>query len=306
MAVYPISSGHPDLTGNLIPELFAQQLNVEFYADTVFGEIANTDYDGRISQHGDKVTVPTLPTMPVRAYTKGQKLLYTQNQPGTVQLLIDKGFYWAFPANQLDLKQSQINFVPPWMAHGSANLKISVDQEVLSYVYGQAHASNVGSAAGAESADINLGVATAPLQLTKANILEVIVDCGTVLDEQHVPVEGRWLVLPPWACGMLKKSDLKDASLTGDETSPVRNGRLGTIDRFHIYNSSNLTTGTDTYKVWNACFGHKVGLTFAAQLVASEQFTDPDDFGKKVRALFVYGRLVNKPEAIGHLYVRKS
>ncbi len=44
----------------------------------------------------------------------------------------------------------------------------------------------------------------------------------------------------PWVCGMIKKSELKDASLAGDGTSIVRNGRLGIIDRFTLYCSNNL------------------------------------------------------------------
>jgi len=305
MAVYPLAGESPDLSGNLIPELYALEFNIEFYAKTVFGEIANTNYEGKIKQFGDTVNIPTYGEMAVREYTKGQKLIYTPSQPGTIQLLINKGFYYAFPANQLDLKQSQIDFVPPWIKRGTNNLKIQVDQEVLSYVYGQAHAANQGATAGLESENINLGAATAPLQLTKTNILEVICQCGQVLDEQQVDDEGRWMVLPAWAITLIKTSDIKNTGLTGDDTSPIRNGRIGEVDRFQIYRSSNLTTGTDTVKVWNACFGHPDGVTFAAQLDTSEQFTDPNDFGQLVRALFVYGRLVNKPEAIGHLYLRQ-
>lgn len=46
MAVYPVAAGHPDLSGTMIPTLYAMKLLVEFYKATVFGAIANTDYEG--------------------------------------------------------------------------------------------------------------------------------------------------------------------------------------------------------------------------------------------------------------------
>ena len=158
---------------------------------------------------------------------------------------------------------------------------------------------------GADSGDILLGASTAPLQLTKANILEVIVDCGLVLDEQKIPEQNRWMVIPPWAAAMLKKSDLKDASMTGDGTSPLRNGRIGSLDRFILYSSLNLETGTDTVKVWNAMFGHPMAISFASQMTKTGTLRAESTFGDMVRGLNVYGRKVFHPEALGHLYIRK-
>jgi len=288
----------------VIPELFAAEFNIELYSKTVFGEIANTKYEGTFKNHGDKLTIPTMPDIPVRKYIKGQKLVYTKNEPGTVVMNIDQGFYWAFPANALDQKQAQFDFVPPWMAHGTKNVQIEIDKEVLAYTYAQAHVSNTGASAGIESGNINLGAATAPLQLTASNAVRVVLDAALVLDEQNADDDGRYMVLPLWATQMIKDSDIKVTSLTGDSTSPIRNGRIGMIDRFKIFGSNNLHTGTDTVKVWDAVFGQMDGLSFAAQLTASERFMDNDDFGEKVRALVAYGRKVVKPALIGHLYLR--
>jgi hypothetical protein len=73
-------------------------------------------------------------------------------------------------------------------------------------------------------------------------VLNYIVDMGTVLDERNIPETGRWLVIPPWAAGMIKKSDLRNASISGDGSSLLRNGRLGMIDRFTLYASNLLPT----------------------------------------------------------------
>jgi hypothetical protein len=38
----------PALSGTFIPTIWSGKLNVKFYATTVFGEIANTNYEGDI------------------------------------------------------------------------------------------------------------------------------------------------------------------------------------------------------------------------------------------------------------------
>ncbi|HKJ72978.1 MAG TPA: hypothetical protein VKA19_02585, partial [Alphaproteobacteria bacterium] len=109
------------------------------------------------------------------------------------------------------------------------------------------------------------------MAIDKTNVLDFIADLGSVLDEQNVPESDRWLVAPPWFTNLIKKSDLKDASLSGDNTSIMRNGRLGMIDRFTIYQSNLMAKTTDgSYSVTNMIAGHKSALTFASQLLNNE------------------------------------
>lgn len=41
--VYPVTSGHPQYSGNFIPEIWAGKLIENFYDATVLGAISNTD-----------------------------------------------------------------------------------------------------------------------------------------------------------------------------------------------------------------------------------------------------------------------
>ncbi|MBA1914630.1 hypothetical protein, partial [Escherichia coli] len=68
---------------------------------------------------------------------------------------------------------------------------------------------------------------------------------GQVLDEQNIPEVGRWAVMPAWAGRMIKQSELRQAYLSGDSVSMLRNGRLGMVDRFTIY-ISNLLPNNST------------------------------------------------------------
>lgn len=306
MAAFPTAAGHPQMSGVYLPRLYAKRLLVEFYAVTVFAAIANTDYEGEIKNQGDTVRIRKQPDITIRDYTKGQILTYENPDPSSVDLEINKGKYWALRINKVDEVQSDIAFATKWASHAAEKLKIKIDTDVLANVYSDAHASNLGATAGKISGDINLGVSGTPLQLTKTNVLEIIVDCGTVLNEQDVPNEGRWAVIPAWAEGLVKKGDLKDASLAGDGTSIMRNGRIGVINNFTLYSSNNIATTTDgSDTVFNSIFGTSESLTFASQITESEVITNQNDFGSLLRSLQVYGYKVVKPEALGHLYVKK-
>ena len=145
----------------------------------------------------------------MRDYVIGQGLNYTKQVGAVVELLIDKGKYFAFPINSVEKKQADMNFMDKWSDDAAQQMKIAVDSDVLSGVYADAHASNKGATAGAISGNINLGAAGAPVEITKANVIDKIVELGQVLQEQNVPETGRFIVIPAWMGTRIKTSDLK-------------------------------------------------------------------------------------------------
>lgn len=304
---YPYVDSTSTMSGNYIPEVWSAKTLVKFYLSTVFGDIANTDYEGEISGKGDKVIIRTVPDIVIRDYEIDQKLQYTKPEGGTVELLIDKGKYYAVPINDVEKVQADIDYVEKWSDDAGKQLSIVIDREILSDVFVDADSDNKGTTAGAISGAYNMGTTGTPLAVTKTNILEVIVDMGSVLSEQNVPEDNRWLVFPTVFCGLIKKSDLKDVSLTGDAKSPLRNGLIGSIDNFKIYRSNNMTFTTDgSYSVANTIAGHKSAITFASQLTKNETLKNPDDFGDLMRGLQVYGYEVIKGEALVHGYFYKG
>jgi len=311
--MYPTAAGVRNIaatTMRYVPAIYSGKLLVKFYARSVASAISNTDYEGEIKEQGDTVYIRSTPDITVRDHTKGQALVHEQPSSSPVSLLIDKGKYWAFSTNKVDDKQTDIKkYTDKWTDDASKQLKIAIDTAFLGDVYSDAHASNYGATAGAISGDINLGAdGGTSVELTTANVLTKIVECGQVLDEQNVPEEGRWMVIPSWMASLLKLSDIKDASLTGDTVSPLRNGRIGIVDQFTLYKSNLLTTTTDGDGDAAACiiFGTNHAITFASQLTENENMKNPWAFGTLFRGLQVYGYKVVKPEALGWLYAKKG
>lgn len=301
-----VAAGAVQYSGNYVPNVvWSGKMLIKFYQSTVFGDICNTNYEGEISKMGDSLKIRTTPTITISDYTKFQDLDEEIPSSDPVTLDIDRAKYFNFVVDDVDKFQSDLDYVEDFTRDASEQLKISTDRTILGNVYTQADDDNQGSTAGLLSNNINLGTSGSPVQLTKANVLEYIVDLGTVLDEQDVPEDDRALVLPAWACGLIKKSDLKDASLAGDSVSIMRNGRLGMIDRFTIYKSNLLATVADSGStVTNIIACQKNAISFAAQFTKMETLRSVKTFGEIIRGLMVYGFKVLKPEALVWGYVK--
>jgi len=304
---FPSQAGQPTYSGVMIPEIWATKLIEKYYDTTILSKISNTDYQGLITGQGDKVIIRTNPTLEINDYEIGMTLI-NQRPVGTViELLIDKGLYWSAIIDDVVEKQQDIDQMNKWATDAAEQLKIKLDTRVLAAIVPDISADNKGSTAGVRSNDIDLGVTGAPLAIDSTNILESILNAGQVLDEQNVPETGRFMVLPFWATNQLKQSDLKAAYLTGDNTTPLRNGLVGSVDRFDIYNSNLLPTYTDgSYTTTHFLFGVDYGLTFATQLTKTESLRAESTFGNIMRGLMVYGHKVIKPEALGAIYAVKA
>ena len=297
---FATSPGHPSYTGNFIPEIWSGKLIENFYDATVLAAISNTDYEGEIRSMGDTVNIRTTPEITIQTYVKGQTLAVENPDKTKLQLIIDKGEYFACVEDDVDQVQTDIALMDMWSKDASERMKIKIDQRVLTDLLTDVHASNKGQTAGAISGNIDLGVAGTPEALTTSNVIGKIVDMGTVLDEANCPEQNRFLVIPAKMAGLIKQSDLKDASITGDGSSPLRNGRLGMIDRFTVYVSHNLKKSGSEFSV---IAGHTMGFTFASQMTNMETIRSETTFGNIIRGLQVYGYKVVKPEALATMIV---
>ena len=187
-------------------------------------------------------------------------------------------------------------------AHVRCTILAELDR-IADHILKQLHQLQAVRHDGWQGLNIDLGATVAPAVITPSTVLNYIVDLGTVLDEQNIPETGRWLIIPPWVAGMVKKSDLRNASISGDGSSLLRNGRLGMIDRFDLYASNLLPTATEgSATATNIIAGHPHGLTFASQITKVETLRSELSFSTLLRGLQVFGAQVLDGIALSVLY----
>jgi hypothetical protein len=316
-AVFPSgSTGNAFQTNGFIPEIWSGKLIEKFYSSTVLAAISNTDYEGEIKNQGDRVRIRTKPTITIRDYRADGALTLERPEGSDIELYIGNGKYFNTILDDVMDIQSDLNALSIWSDDASQQLKIQIDTDVLGGILGEMNATNRGVAAGAITGSINLGATTTPLATVarspgvgEVEILDVILRLAQALDERNIPEEGRWVILPVWAVSMLKFSDLRQAYLTGDQTSPMRNGRIGMIDRFTVYSSNLLPSGVagglaaGEFVLYS---GHSHGLTFASQINKVETLRSESTFGTILRGLQVYGYQIVDGTALAQAVVTKG
>jgi hypothetical protein len=323
-ATYPINAGGFNApngqtaysgtaySGTFIPTLWSGKLAQKFYAATVFGEIANTDWQGDITGMGDTVIINTIPTITINNYSIGQNLAYEIPAPSTISLTIAKGKYFGVNVNNVLELQAKPKLMDVFTNDAAMQMKIAIDSDVLLGTFNQGAATNQGATAGKISASFNLGTDLAPVTLTAANILQSITALSSVLDEANVPETDRFLVISPTERQILMQSNLAQAQFMGDPSSILRNGKIGQIDRFTVYVSNLLPraaagqsyTGTvvsNALKRHAIMAGHKSAITFASQIAKVESLQNPNDFGTLIRGLNVYGYKVVQADGLALL-----
>jgi hypothetical protein len=195
----PWSGSNPSTaySGTFIPEVWSGKLVEKFYKATVLGAIANTDYEGEIKNFGDKVQIRSIPTITIRDYS------------AEIDLVVDR----PSEAKQTLEVQADIDQLSIWAEDASEQMKITIDGDVLNGgtagdgtgVVNNAdlNSDNKGNSAGVLSSSVRLGLETDPTHVAKAAvgggtgadgsnemaIVDYIVNCGTVLDEQNLRAE---------------------------------------------------------------------------------------------------------------------
>ena len=309
---------NPSYSGTFIPSIWSAKLNAKFYAASTFASICNKNWEGDISSLGDKVIINNIPTIAIADYVVGGNLNYQTPVPNTIEMVVDRAKSFSFQVNDVLDYQAKPALMSMFSDDAGQQMRVVMDSTGLYRTFSQAAAANKGNNAGVRSGLFTLGTEGTPFSLTAANVLQKVLELASVLDEQNVPDSGRYLVIDPLTRTLLLQSNIAQAYLTGDATSPVRNGLIGRIDRFDIYVSNQLPFMAANAAVWTSgdgsesqtagatnagrrralIAGQTTAVAFASQMAKTETLRNPTDFGDLVRGLNIFGIKVVKPEAL--------
>ncbi len=289
------SAGYDNLpSGNWLPSIYSQKVLKYFRRSSVVEGITNTDYAGEIENYGDTVRIIKEPTISVSSYTKGSQTNLQNLADDQTTLVVDTANYFAFKVDDIEERQSHVNWESLATSSGAYALKRKYDRDVLEAI-STTSGINAGTAVTANTGDL---------------AHSVIAESARLLDDNEVPEENRWFVAPPIFYEQLGAAGSKvmDMSVMGGSgESPLRNGLVSevTIAGMKLYKSTALNrSGTDIITISgtsNAYFcmgGHMSAAATASHIAKTEVVRDPDSFSDVVRGLHVYGSKVLRAEAI--------
>ena len=303
---FTTAAGYDNLSnGNFVPQIYSQKVLKYFRRASVAEAITNTDYSGEIENFGDTVKIIKEPTITVTAYQRGASINSQDLTDAEISLTVDQGNYFAFKVDDIEERQSHVNFEALATSSGAYALKKQYDYNVLS---------NINSNATTDTS--NLGAASSAISCNTGNeCANYLSTAARLLDENDVPEENRWAVAPPQFYEILRQADAKlmDASVTGEATSPLMNGNVTSrkVHGFTLYQSNAIAVGgagsdatatfgpSSTSGETNVLFGHMSAVATASAIAKTEVVRDPNSFADIVRGLHVFGRKVLRGSGTG-------
>jgi hypothetical protein len=307
------SAGYTNLpNGKWNPSIYSQKVLKFFRRSSVAEAITNTDYAGEIENFGDTVKIIKEPTVAVSSYTRGAVVNTEDLNDTEISLTVDQGNYFAFKVDDIEERQSHVNWESLATSSGAYSLKKAYDYNVLLAISDNAATDTTSLGSAGSSISTNTGNECANYLSTFARFL----------DQNDVPEDNRWFVANPEFYEILRQADAKlmDASVTGENQSALMNGAVTSrkIHGFTLYQTNVITTGTvgvaadhtfgpvATSGKTIALAGHMSAVCTASHIAKTEVIRDPDSFADIVRGLHVFGRKVLRGSGTGYKGVFKG
>ena len=229
------SAGYDNLpSGNFLPIIYSQKVQKFFRTASVVEDITNTDYAGEIENFGDTVNIIKEPTISVNSYVRGGHIAIQNLADDQLQLVVDQANAFAFKVDDIEERQSHVNWESLATSSGAYALKDSYDENVIA-----AMVSGAGTTVGSDGSGTDTGFGTS--ETDPANILA---NAAKRLHANDVPTDNRWFLGTPEFYEQLGQASAKlmDASVTGDGKSPLRNGNVleGKVNGFKLYMTNNF------------------------------------------------------------------
>ena len=286
------AAGYDNLpSGNFLPIIYSQKVQKFFRTASVVEDITNTDYAGEIENYGDTVNIIKEPTITVSSYTRGGQINIQNLADDQLQLTVDQANAFAFKVDDIEERQSHINFEALATSSGAYALKDSYDENVIAAMF-----SGAGTTVGSDGSGTDTGFGSSETDPT-----DILANSAKRLHAADVPTDNRWFLGTPEFYEQLGQASAKlmDASVTGDGTSPLRNGNVmdGQVNGFRLYMTNNFAASS-TSNYFKVMFGHMSSTATANQIAKTEVVRDPDSFADIVRGLHIFGRKVLRTEAL--------
>lgn len=263
---------------NFIPTVWSARLMANLHKSQVYTSIVNRDYEGEISGAGDTVKINGIGPITVGTYTKNSTSITPQSlDDASVNLLIDQSKYFAFKIDDVDKAQTKPKVMDEAMREAAYALRDEADELIAGFY-------------------VSASITEASTALNSANIIEKIAMVGQRLNENNVPMDARWMVIPPWFHTKLVIAKILYAT---DNAETLSNGFVGRALGFNFYMSNNVAdTTTTSTPVSRIMAGSRRAITFAEQIVSIEAYRPEASFADAVKGLHVYGAKVTDPKSL--------
>jgi hypothetical protein len=272
---------------NFIPTVWAGKLLKNLNNDHVYAQGCNRDYEGEITQAGDAVKINSIGRVTIGTYTKNTDMGAPETLDDAQQVLvITESKFFNFQIDDIDKAQQKPKVMSDAMAEASWGLAETADDFLAALITAGVASANILTAA--------TSVGTGP---TDDDAYELLVDLDVRLSNNNVPRVGRWVVVPPWYEGLLRK-DVRFVSFGTDKNrANLRGEPIGSASGFEVRISNNVPNAAGAYDI---LAGYPGAVTYAEQIPSgSVKAYEPEQrFADAMKGLHLYGAKVTRPSGL--------
>lgn len=303
---------------NFIPQIWSKVILAALQKKLVYGGpmVVNNDYEGEISGPGNTVNITQFSDPVVSNYTPGGTITYEQLSDAGLTLLIDQAKTFSFAIDDVDRRQAAGDMQAYLEGRAAYRLADAADQYIASK-YTAVAAGNVLGSTGSPLtpqpyALLASGSTTAPY--TQQHVADFYTQVSeplkVILDQNNVPDEDRYMIVPPWAHSLISQTQafVSVTDMQGQPSEAFQRGYMGTISGFSVLKSNNVpqpVSGGAGTGVWAIQAGHPMGITYGEQITETEALRLQTTIADGVRGLHVYGAKMTRPDTCAVAYVQR-
>lgn len=281
---------------NFIPEIWSADILRVMDKALVYAQpgVINRDYEGLIRNQGDTVHITAVGDPTVRDYSRTADMSDPEDlDEAAGTLVIDQQKYASVKIDEFDRVQMNVDLRSKYTERLGYKLRDTRDTFVANLMRDAVPTAQTIGTEGAPKTDLG----------TAGVAYDYLVDLGVYLDQTDTPPEGRFVIVPAWFLGTLRKDP--DIIATGADAADTRmlNGRIMRVAGFDLLMSNKVpNTSAAKYKI---IAGHSIATTFASQLTDTRAIVMEKRHATKLDQFDLYGGKVVQPRHLAMLIANR-
>lgn len=296
---------------NFVPQIWSKVILAALQKKLVYGSpmVVNNDYEGEISGPGNTVHITQFGDPTVSDYKPGGTITYEQLSDAGLALLIDQAKSFSFAIDDVDRRQAAGDMQAYLEGRAAYRLADQADQYIASK-YTQVAAGNVLGSTGAPLTPMPYSIGGSSTWHPADFYTMVTEPLKVILDQNNVPDDDRYIIVPPWAESLLSQTQafVSVTDMQGQPSETFQRGFMGQVSGFNVLKSNNTpqpVAGGAGTGVWAIQAGHPMGITYGEQITETEALRLQTTIADGVRGLHVYGAKMVRPDCAAVAYVQR-
>jgi len=188
-------------------------------------------------------------------------------------LTVDQAKYFSFYYDKVDNAKAAYSVLSRFGEKGAYELANTLDAYIADLLGSEA----------TNKETATLGTLALPVSLTASNALDYVAEIKEVHDEQNIPQDGRFMVVPPFMASVIAQTNIETASTTSEAARST--GWISNYLGYNMYMSNNLPKKVQAVLTFDADFVDSNTINGTVNAVAWSQVTFATDHATTATAL---------------------